>query len=78
MSKETMLKRAFNQVSANDAVRYADKNVDFLVIKNYMMEYAKKNGVEISAEEVEKYISQQLAKMDACVKDFTYQTKMMN
>lgn len=78
MSKEVMLKRAFNQVSASDAVRYADKETDFLVIKNYMMNYAAKNGVEVSKEEVESYIRQQQEKMAACVKDFSYQTKMMN
>ncbi len=48
MSKEVMLKRAFNQASANGAVRFVDRDVDFAVIRNYMVQYAKKNDVEVS------------------------------
>lgn len=78
MSKEVMLERAFNQASANGAVRYVDKDVDFAVIRNFMVEYAKKNGVEVSEKEIERFIGQQTAKQNEGIKDFTYQTKMMN
>lgn len=78
MSKEVMLKRAFNQVSANGAVRFVDKDVDFAVIRNYMVQYAKKNDVEVSQNEIERFIGQQIAKMEESTRDFTYQTKMMN
>ena len=78
MSKEVMLKRAFNQASAIGAVRFVDRDVDFAVIRNYMVQYAKKNDVEVSEKEIENFIGQQMTKMKETTKDFTYQTKMMN
>ncbi|WP_462378170.1 hypothetical protein [Emergencia timonensis] len=54
MSKEVMLKRAFNQASANGAVRFVDRDVDFAVIRNYMVQYAKKNDVEVSEKELHR------------------------
>ncbi len=59
MSKVVMLKRAFNQAVATGAVRFTDKDTDFLVIKNYMIDYAKKYGVEVSVSEIEAFIKRQ-------------------
>ena len=59
MSKVVMLKRAFNQAVATGAVRFTDKATDFLVIKNYMIDYAKKYDIEVSVEEVEAFIKSQ-------------------
>lgn len=78
MSKEVMLKRAFSQASANGAVRFVDRDVDFAVIRNFMVQYAKKNDVEISENEIERFINNQMRKMNENIKDFTYQTKIMN
>ena len=78
MSKEVMLKRAFSQASANGAVRFVDKEADFAVIRNFMVQYAKKNDVAVSEEEIEKFIGQQMTNMKELTKDFTYQKKMMN
>lgn len=78
MSKDVMLKRAFNQASANGAVRFTDSDADFAVIRNFMVEYAKKNAVDVSREEIEKFISRESARQKESLKDFTYQAKMMN
>ncbi len=78
MSKEVMLKRAFSQASANGAVRFVDRDVDFAVIRNFMIQYAEKNDVEVSEKEIESFIGQQMNKIKEGIKDFTYQTKMMN
>lgn len=78
MSKEVMLKRAFNQASANGAVRFVDKDVDFAVIRNYMVQYAKKNAVDVSQEEIKTFINREIARQDESLKDFTIQTKIMN
>lgn len=63
MSNIVMLKRAFNQAVATGAVRLTDRDADFLVIKAYMTEYAKKNGVEISTEEISAFIKEQQNKL---------------
>lgn len=59
MSNVVMLKRAFNQAVATDAVRFTDRETDFLVIRNFMIDYAKRNNVEISASEIESFIRSQ-------------------
>lgn len=59
MSNVVMLKRAFNQAVATGAVRFTDKDTDFTVIRNFMMDYAKKFNVEISVEEIEAFIKAQ-------------------
>lgn len=56
MSNTVMLKRAFNQAVATGAVRFTDADTDLLVIKTYILDYAKKNSVDISAAEVESFI----------------------
>ncbi|MGN0658891.1 MAG: hypothetical protein ACI4LA_04730 [Emergencia sp.] len=73
-----MLKRAFNQIISSDAVRFADKEADRLVIRSYILEYARKHGAEVSCEEIDAFITAQQSALDSLVRDFTYRTKMMN
>ena len=77
MNKESMLKRAFNQAMVNDAVRHVDEKADFLVIKNYMTRYAKKHGVDVSEEEIEKYIVQQKRRYNESLRGFSFHRRMM-
>lgn len=63
MSNTVMLKRAFNQAVATGAVRFTDADTDLLVIKTYILDYAKKNNVDISAAEVETFIKEQQKKL---------------
>ncbi len=63
MSKAVMLKRAFHQAVATGAVRFTDVETDFLVIQRFMLDYAKKNGVEISTAEVDSFIKEQQGKL---------------
>lgn len=59
MSNTVMLKRAFNQAVATGAVLFTDADTDFLVIKSFILDYAKKNNVEVSVAEVESFIKEQ-------------------
>ena len=59
MTKEEMLKVAFEDAAANAAVHFTDKVADFLVIRNSMAEYAKAHGQAFTLEEIEKYIRKQ-------------------
>ncbi len=77
MNKESMLRRAFNQAMVNDAVRYADEAADFLVVKNYMLRYAKKHGIDVTAEEIEAYIHSQRRRWKEALRDFTFQDWIM-
>ena len=63
MSNTVMLKRAFNQAVATVAVRFTDADTDLLVIKTFILDYAKKNSVDISAAEVESFIKDQQKKL---------------
>lgn len=78
MSKEVYLKKAYDAATINDVVRHGDDDVSFLVIKDSMIEYAKKNNVEVSVEEIEAYIKKQQQILDESTSDFKIQTKMMN
>lgn len=59
MSNVVMLKRAFNQAVATGAVRFTDKETDFLVIKRYIIDYAAKYHVDIPLSEIESFIRKQ-------------------
>lgn len=77
MSKEEMLRKAFSKAASNAAIRYADEDIDFIVIKAEMAEYAKKHQVEVDEKEIEDYIKAEFHKMNEALKDFTFQTRMM-
>lgn len=77
MNKEEMLRKSFSQAASNAAIRYADKEVDFLVVKAEMVAFAKKHQVEVEEKEIEDYIKAEFHKFDEALKDFTFQTRMM-
>lgn len=78
MSKELCLKKAYNAATVNGVVRSADSNVSAAVIKLGMVEYAKKNGIEISDSEITEYMNAKHCELKNAIADFTIQTKMMN
>ena len=41
MNKEEMLRKGFSHGAANVAIRYADEEIDFLVLRSEMVEYAR-------------------------------------
>lgn len=77
MNKEEMLKKAFSHTLTNAALRFADHDIDALVMREDMIEFAQKNNFDLTEEEIIDYIRLQIKKMDDAVKDFTYQTRMM-
>ena len=42
-----------------------------------MIDFAARNNFDLTEDEIEEYIDVQIKKMEASVKDFTYQTRMM-
>ncbi len=78
MNKEEMLQKTFSHTLTNAALRFADHDIDAMVMKEDMIEFAKKNKFDLTDDEIEAYIHDQIGKMTASVKDFTYQTKIMN
>ncbi|MGN0658890.1 MAG: hypothetical protein ACI4LA_04725 [Emergencia sp.] len=77
MNKETMLKKAFAHAMGNAALRFADHDIDFIIIKNDMTDFAAKNNMDLTEEEIVEYIKDEVKRIDEAVKDFTYQTRMM-
>ncbi len=77
MNKEEMLKKSFAHTLTNAALNFADREVDALVMRQDMIEFAERNNFDLTKEEIEKYIHQQIDKMAESVKDFKYQTRMM-
>lgn len=77
MNKEEMLKKAFSHTLTNAALRFADHDVDALVMRQDMIDFAARNNFDLTDDEIEEYIHQQIKKMDESIKDFTYQTRMM-
>lgn len=77
MNKEEMLKKAFSHTLTNAALRFADHDVDALVMRQDMIDFAARNNFDLTDDEIEEYIDVQIKKMEASVKDFTYQTRMM-
>ena len=77
MNKEEMLKKAFSHSLTNAALRFADHDIDAMIMRQDMIEFAEKNNFDLSEDEIEEYIHLQIKKMDATIKDFTYQTRMM-
>lgn len=63
MSMEVMLKRAFNQAIARGTVKFTDSETDFHIIRDYILQYAKKNDVEIPFQEIDSFIRQQYRKI---------------
>ena len=77
MNKEEMLKKAFSHSLTNAALRFADHDIDAMIMRQDMIEFSHKNNFDLSEDEIEEYIHQQIKKMDETIKDFTYQTRMM-
>lgn len=78
MTKLEMLKKSFSHALTNAALRFVDHDIDAMVMKQDMIEFAERNNFDLTEEEIGEYIHQQIKKMDEAVKDFTYQTKIMN
>lgn len=77
MTKDEVLKKAYSQAMTNAAINHFDHDVDFMVMKTDMMEYARKNGVEIPDEELIAYIKEEMKALNAAMIDFSYNTRMM-
>ncbi len=77
MNKEEMLKKAFSHTLTNAALRFADHDIDALIMRQDMIDFAARNNFDLTEDEIEEYIDVQIKKMEASVKDFTYQTRMM-
>lgn len=71
MSVDVMLSRAFNQAVASNAIKFADRDADFAVIKTYMMDYAKKYDVKVSEEQIKDYIVSQRHRWDEAITKIT-------
>ena len=78
MSKDLCLKKAYDAATVNSVVRSVEEGIDVAIIKLGMEEYAKKNNVALTAEEIEAYIQKEAKIQDALTADFRIQTKMMN
>ena len=76
MSKETLLKKAYDAATFN-GVAYIAGN-DENIIKNGMIEYASKHNESISKEDMNAYIKEQLSALKDATKDFRFQTRIMN
>ena len=46
-------------------------------MKNYMLRYAKKHGIDVTAEEIEAYIHSQRRRWKEALRDFTFQDWIM-
>jgi len=78
MSKEVLLKKSYDAATVNDVVRRGDDEISFEIVKNGMMDYAKKNRIAVSSEEVESYIRSQFQALKDSTSDYSFQSKMMN
>ena len=76
MTKEEMLKKSFSQAASKAVLSYADNGIDFIIIKNDMMAYAKKQDIKIAEEEIVDYIEKEIHRLNEAVKDFSYQAKI--
>ena len=72
MNKEEMLRKGFSHGAANVAIRYADEEIDFLVLRSEMVEYARRHHVEVDVKEIEDYVKAQFKDMHDALKDFEF------
>lgn len=72
MNKEEMLRKSFSQGAANVAVRFADEEIDFLVLRSEMIEYFKKHHVDVDVKEIEDYIREQFKVMHDTLRGFEF------
>lgn len=77
MTKERVLLDGFAEAASNPAVRFADMNIDLLIIKKIMMEFAARWNVEVTEEEVVSCIKEQFRKMNEAAKDWSYDFNAM-
>lgn len=56
MAKKIMLRRAFHQAVNHHAADACGEKPEIGKIRSYILQYAKKNDVEISQEEVDEFI----------------------
>ncbi len=77
MTKEQVLADGFAEASSNPAVRFVDTDIDFLVIKEIMMEYAQRWNMEVTEEEVVDYMKDQFHKMHLAIQDFSHNFNAM-
>lgn len=78
MSKNTCLEKAYYAAYTNQVIRSVDERAAKNVIKLGMIEYAKRNHVKVSKDEVESYINRKNAEMKKAFIDFGFQSKIMN
>jgi len=77
LTKEQVLADGFAEAAANPAVRFVDTDIDFLVIKKIMMEYAKRWNMEVTEDEIVAYMKDQFHKMHLASQDFSHNFNAM-
>lgn len=77
MTKEDMLKRAFSQAMSNAAIRHQDSSIDFVIMKNDMVEYCAKKEYDLTEDEIVSYIREEMQRIREAMIDFSYDYKMM-
>lgn len=77
MSKELYLEKAYNSTIVDGVVRSIDDDASFAVIKNGMVDYAKRNNAELSLGEIEDYILKKRAELEAALPTLKKPVKMM-
>lgn len=77
LTKEQVLADGFAEAASNPAVRFVDTDIDFLIIKRIMMEYAQRWNMEVTEEEVVDYMKDQFHKMHLAIQDFSHNFNAM-
>lgn len=72
MNKEEMLRKGFSRGAASLAIHFADEEVDFLVVRSEMIEYARKHHVDVDVKEIEAYIKEQFKNMHDTLRGFEF------
>lgn len=72
-----MLNKAFVQALQNEAIRFVDIKMDFIVMKNTMISYLERRDYDVDEEEIEEFIKEKFNEINEMVKNFSYGDKMM-
>lgn len=77
MANEDILRKAYSHAMSNSAIRYFDRDIDFMIVKNDMEEYLEKHNVDISEDELIEFIKLEFTRISEAMVDFTFNTRMM-
>lgn len=76
MTKERVLREGFEYAAANPAVRFTGNDIDVIVIKNIMKDFAKTWKLTLTDEEILAHIKSEFAKMNKTVEDYSLASKV--